>query len=258
MILAMRKEEHMNRTLIGLIVALVIVAGTAMGWAQTNLTVVRGTDNGLWAMTCDGALICSSWYAIPGRFSSAPTLNWDPAIQKYILTGIGIDGSSIWRSTFNADGTWNDDWTRITGASPSPVAVAGAGFSAGAKSMGLTASGSANLMSVDLGMSVNEGAGAQIRYTIVATNGDGANFAMETGTIMFLAFTFTQYNKGVSCEMSPDKMIKGSSPNAGCVPTFFGGNQGVSITDNLPFTPTVHQVYFEITNLSRSPVRLEP
>jgi len=94
----------------------------------TNLTVVRHVDNTLWSMACEGTGTCSSWTPVPGRFSVQPTLTWDPAIQKYILMGVGNDQASIWRSTFNADGTWNNDWTKITGASPSPVAVVGGGF----------------------------------------------------------------------------------------------------------------------------------
>lgn len=101
------------------------------GFAQTNLTVVRHSDNTIWAMLCEG-LTCSSWTKIPGGFSTQPTLTWDPALNKYILIGIGNNGSNIWRSTFNADGTWNNDWALIgTGAtgSPSPVAVTGGDFS---------------------------------------------------------------------------------------------------------------------------------
>ncbi len=94
----------------------------------TNLTVVRHVDNTLWSMACEGTGTCSSWTAISGRFSVQPTLTWDPSIQKYLLIGIGNDQASIWRSTFNADGSWNSDWTKIPGASPSPVAVAGGGF----------------------------------------------------------------------------------------------------------------------------------
>jgi len=95
---------------------------------QSSLTVVRHSDNTLWAMTCEGTSYCSSWTQISGKFSVQPTLTWDPSIQKYILMGIGNDGESIWRSTFNADGTWNPDWIKIWGESPSPVAVAGGGF----------------------------------------------------------------------------------------------------------------------------------
>jgi hypothetical protein len=94
----------------------------------TNLTVVRHADNTLWSMVCEGISACSSWTQIPGAFSVQPTLTWDSSIQKYLLMGIGNNGTSIWRSTFDAGGTWNNNWTKITGASPSPVAVAGGGF----------------------------------------------------------------------------------------------------------------------------------
>jgi hypothetical protein len=90
--------------------------------------VVRHADNTLWKMTCEGTFNCSAWTQIGGKFSVQPTLTWDPSIQKYILIGIGNNKTSIWRSTFEADGTWNNDWTLITGASPSPVAVAAGNF----------------------------------------------------------------------------------------------------------------------------------
>jgi YVTN family beta-propeller protein len=121
----------MKRTLIGLIVILVILTGTMAGWAQTNLTVVRHTDNSLWAMTCEGDGVCSDWTKITGKFTVQPTLTWDPVLGKYILIGIGSNKTSIWRGTFEADGTWNNDWTDITGTSggsPSPVAVAAGGY----------------------------------------------------------------------------------------------------------------------------------
>ena len=111
------------------------MAATVFG--QTNLTVVRHTDNTIWAMTCEGTTDCSAWTQIAGGFSTQPTLTWDPALQKYLCTGIGNNGSNIWRTTFNADGTWNNDWVLIgTGptGSPSPVASAGGGFEAPRKS----------------------------------------------------------------------------------------------------------------------------
>jgi hypothetical protein len=103
------------------------VALSGGGSPGTNITVVRHADNTLWKMVCEGTEICSSWAQISGRFSVQPTLTWDPSIQKYILIGIGNNRTSIWRSTFNADGTWNNDWTLIPGESPSPVAVSGGG-----------------------------------------------------------------------------------------------------------------------------------
>jgi hypothetical protein len=120
----------MSRKWVGIVVALVIFAGAAMAWAEnpTNLTVIRKSDNTLWKRTCDRTSSCSDWAKIGGKFAVQPTLTWDQSIQKYILIGIGNNKVSIFRSTFEADGTWNNDWTDITGTSggsPSPVAVSG-------------------------------------------------------------------------------------------------------------------------------------
>jgi hypothetical protein len=118
----------MKNPVLGVVVAagMIVMATTVFG--QTNLTVVRHNDNTLWKMTCDGTSNCSSWAQISGKFSVQPTLTWDPVINKYILMGIGNNQTSIWRSTFDADGTFNNNWTQITGVSPSPVAVAGGAF----------------------------------------------------------------------------------------------------------------------------------
>ena len=113
---------------IGLMVAALVMAGSVTGWAQTNLTVVRHSDSTIWAMTCNGISNCSAWTQITGGFSVQPTLTWDPALNRYILISIGNNQTSIWRSTFNADGTWNNDWTKITGTSPSPVAVSSGSY----------------------------------------------------------------------------------------------------------------------------------
>lgn len=126
------RRDMMKREMMGLIVTLIILAGTATVFGQTNLTVARHPDNTIWKMTCDGTSNCSSWTQVGGGFSVQPTLTWDPSIQKYICVGIGNNGSNIWRTTFEADGTWNNDWVLLgTGAtgSPSPVGVVGGGFS---------------------------------------------------------------------------------------------------------------------------------
>ncbi len=121
----------MRKMVVGMIVVAGMMALIAVVFGQTTLTVVRHSDNTIWKMTCEGTSNCSVWTQIGGALSAAPTLTWDPEIQKYILIGIGNDGSSIFRSTFEADGTWNNDWVMIgSGAtgSPSPVAVTVGGF----------------------------------------------------------------------------------------------------------------------------------
>jgi parallel beta-helix repeat protein len=121
----------MNRRWVGLLVTLVILAGAATGWTQanpTNLTVIRKSNNRIWTRTCNGNSSCSEWVQIGGLFSVQPTLTWDPSIQKYILVGIGNDKTSIWKTTFDANGIWDGAWINITGTSggsPSPVGIAG-------------------------------------------------------------------------------------------------------------------------------------
>jgi hypothetical protein len=119
---------RMRKMAVGIIVVAGMMVLAAAVFGQTNLTVVRHANNTLWKMTCDGTSNCSAWTKIDGLFAVQPTLTWDSSINKYILIGIGNDKTSIWRGTFESDGTWNNDWMKITGASPSPVAVAGGGF----------------------------------------------------------------------------------------------------------------------------------
>jgi hypothetical protein len=119
----------MKQRVVVLIMAVLIMVWAVAGLAQTNLTVVRHADNTIWKMTCEGTSNCSAWTQIPGGFLVQPTLTWDSGLNKYLLVGIGNNGSNIWRSTFNEDGTWNNDWTLIgSGAtgSPSPAALSGA------------------------------------------------------------------------------------------------------------------------------------
>jgi hypothetical protein len=111
-----------------LMLGLLALAITSSALAQTNLSVIRHHDNTLWKMTCDGTAPCSDWTQINGRFAVQPTLSWDPSIGKYILIGIGNNATSLYKATFNSDGSWNNDWVLLTGASPSPVASAAGDF----------------------------------------------------------------------------------------------------------------------------------
>ena len=117
----------MRRMALGMVVMVGVIWVAATVWAQTNLTVVRHSDDTLWAMTCSG-LRCNPEIEIRGKFTSQPSLTWDPSIQKYILIGVGQKANGIYRSTFNADGTFNNDWTLLPGTSYSPVAVSGGAF----------------------------------------------------------------------------------------------------------------------------------
>jgi hypothetical protein len=102
-----------------------ILVSFAVSWAEnpTSLIVVRASNNTLWKATCDGTT-CSSWSLISGQFAQQPTLTWDEKLRKYVLIGVSTVGT-IWMSTFNADGSHNDNWVQLSGSTPSPVAVAG-------------------------------------------------------------------------------------------------------------------------------------
>lgn len=99
---------------------------TASSWAVTELYVVRSSNDTLWKMTCTG-LSCSSWTQITGTFSQQPTLTWDESISRYVLIGVSSIGT-IWRSTFDVGGNFQNDWVQISGSSPSPVAAASGDF----------------------------------------------------------------------------------------------------------------------------------
>jgi hypothetical protein len=109
-----------------ILLSLLFVLSTfALSWAEvpTSLIVVRADNNTLWKMTCLNDA-CSLWSQISGYFAQQPTLSWDENLRKYVLIGVSTVGT-IWRSTFNADGSHNDDWVQLAGSTPSPVAVAG-------------------------------------------------------------------------------------------------------------------------------------
>ena len=65
----------------------------------------------------------SIWQSIPGAISSSPALAWNPVSNKIQMVVQG-SGDTIWSSTFDSSGTFNDDWTRIPGAIMSPPALA--------------------------------------------------------------------------------------------------------------------------------------
>jgi hypothetical protein len=117
----------MKTIVLSVLAALSFLTIAANAFAQSNLTVVRHTDNTLWSQVCSGAdqTTCTPWTAMTGRFTSQPALTWDASIAKYIVIGNGVTGGKVWKATFNADGTFNQDWVEVTGsASASPVALA--------------------------------------------------------------------------------------------------------------------------------------
>jgi hypothetical protein len=101
---------------------LLVLLSFGLSWGQippTLLVVVRAGDDSLWKMTCnDGG--CTGFSSFPGMFRYQPTVTWDEASQEWILVGTAAD-NSIWMSTFNRDGNFNNDWVSIPGQTASPA-----------------------------------------------------------------------------------------------------------------------------------------
>jgi len=94
----------------------------------SELIVIRASDNSLWKATCSG-LTCTNFTLISGQFTSQPAVIWDVNLQRYVLWGRGLDGS-VWRSTFNYVGGFNNDWAiAIPGSTANPPGAAGGGLS---------------------------------------------------------------------------------------------------------------------------------
>ena len=63
------------------------------------------------------------WTAIPGATPSSPTLAWNPSANELQMVVRATD-DSIWVSSFNSSGVFNNDWAPIPGATPSSPALA--------------------------------------------------------------------------------------------------------------------------------------
>jgi hypothetical protein len=118
------RKRHLG---LSIILSLVFVATLALPcWAVTQLHIVRASDGSLWKMTCEG-LTCSGFTSFPGNFASQPSVSWDESIKRYVLMGVA-DNGSIWRSTFDVGGTFQNDWVTIPGNASSPVGSASGDF----------------------------------------------------------------------------------------------------------------------------------
>ena len=101
-----------------------------VSWGQpTILIVVRAEDDSLWKMTCD-EVACSPFASFPGMFRHQPTVTWDEAKLEWVLVGTAAD-NSIWMSTFDRQGDFNDDWQSLPGLTPSPAGVSGSLYKLG-------------------------------------------------------------------------------------------------------------------------------
>ncbi|NWG04944.1 MAG: right-handed parallel beta-helix repeat-containing protein [Syntrophaceae bacterium] len=120
----MRKKQ-VRLTMFMVLVGILFTFG--LSYAQTPptlLVVVRASDDSLWKMICDETA-CSSFSSFPGLFRYQPTVTWDETAQEWVLVGTASN-NTIWMSTFDKNGNFNNDWAPLPGLTPSP-----AGASAG-------------------------------------------------------------------------------------------------------------------------------
>jgi hypothetical protein len=76
---------------------------------SNDLVIARMSDN-----TLRKAKV---WEVFKGMISSQMSLTWDG--EKYTLMGIGRDRKTTWKSTFNSDGNFNNDWEKVI--TPVPI-----------------------------------------------------------------------------------------------------------------------------------------
>ncbi len=117
------KQKQAGLTVFVVLVGILLSFG--LSWAQnppTLLVVVRASDDSLWKMTCD-EVGCSPFTSFPGMFRYQPTVTWNEKDQQWVLVGTAAD-NTIWVSTFDHQGNFNNDWARIPGLTPSPAGAA--------------------------------------------------------------------------------------------------------------------------------------
>jgi hypothetical protein len=151
-----------------------LLLSVSISFAQnpSQLIVVRASDNSLWKATCAGTS-CTSFTSIPGLFTTQPAVLWDENLQEFVLWGRGVDGS-IWRSTFNRLGGFNNDWViPIPGSTPSPPGAAGGGLF----------SNFASVKSLDMSYVVLSDTVANIKSQGIYCPWDGFVSATGSGTV---------------------------------------------------------------------------
>jgi hypothetical protein len=99
-----------------------------------------------------------------------------------------------------------------------------------------------------------DGAGATVRFTINANDG-GINSAAETGTcVISVVANSSGSMESIALRFGADSADTGGV-NAFCdIIPGIGNEEGIAVGDNLNFVPTTHDIYFEIDNVSGSPL----
>jgi len=94
------------------------------GYFKINYSELSGeTQFGRTTIAYGNAVSIGLGDNISGNTLSAPALAWNPAVNKLFLV-VRATNDSIWVSTFNSSGVFNNDWTPIPGETASAPALA--------------------------------------------------------------------------------------------------------------------------------------
>jgi hypothetical protein len=74
-------------------------------------------------VTANFTTMPSGWNSIPGATADVPALAWNPAANRLQVVVRAAD-NTIWASTFNSSGTFNNDWINIPGLMADTPALA--------------------------------------------------------------------------------------------------------------------------------------
>jgi hypothetical protein len=88
----------------------------------TNATLTIGGVSDTFSVTTDTGPSLT-WTPIPGLTASPPALAWNPSANKLQMVVRAAD-DSIWTSTFNSSGVFNNDWINIPGLMADTPALA--------------------------------------------------------------------------------------------------------------------------------------
>jgi C1A family cysteine protease len=94
------------------------------GYFRISYTELAGiTQFGRWTYAYGDTVRIGGWVNVPGRTVSSPALAWNPSANKLQMVVRAVD-DSLWLSSFNSAGAFNNDWTSIPGKAASSPALA--------------------------------------------------------------------------------------------------------------------------------------
>lgn len=224
-----------NQLAAGILALFVSSASFAIASLPTSVIVVRTLTGSLYAATCFQNT-CGAFSLIPGNLSAQPTVTWDDSINGFVMVGTASNGG-IYRSTFQSNGFFNNDWVALPGGAVDAV-VASRSVQDGWSQYGseyddvtLTSSSAnvvVNVISMPLQAPPNSGI---FYYQCTATAFVSFNRANTTGTnTAFLGLSASSATLGNNQQWTAIDIPSGAPTGLTSVP--------ISVTSYFPITST--------------------